>query len=76
MCGCVRLCTAGIGRNRLLASIRGKLLSSLDLGALIVDGVHFAQHCCVVALGIDIDGAKQPLSLVKGSTENARQRPL
>ena len=29
------------------------------------------MHCCVVALGIDIEGVKHPLSLVEGSTENA-----
>jgi putative transposase len=37
----------------------------------MIDGVHFGEHCCVVALGIDIDGVKHPLSLVEGSTENA-----
>ena len=46
-------------------------LSSLDLVAMMVDGVHFGEHCAVVALGIDIDGVKHPLSLVEGSTENA-----
>jgi putative transposase len=46
-------------------------LSSLDLVAMMVDGVHFGEHCWVVALGIDIDGVKHPLSLVEGSTENA-----
>jgi putative transposase len=45
-------------------------LSSLDLVALMIDGVHFGESCCVVALGIDIDGTKHPLSLVEGSTEN------
>ncbi len=45
-------------------------LTSLDLVALMVDGVHFGEHLCVVALGIDIDGTKHPLSLVEGSTEN------
>lgn len=35
------------------------------------DGVHFAESCCVVALGIDIEGTKHPLALVEGSTENA-----
>ncbi len=45
-------------------------LSGLDLVALMVDGVHFADHLCVVALGIDIDGIKHPLALVEGSTEN------
>jgi transposase-like protein len=33
--------------------------------------VHFAESCCVVALGIDLDGTKHPLALVEGSTENA-----
>jgi transposase-like protein len=46
-------------------------LSGLDLVALMIDGVHFAESCCVVALGIDIDGNKHPLALVEGSTENA-----
>jgi transposase-like protein len=46
-------------------------LSGLDLVALMVDGVHFAEHLCVVALGIGIDGTKHPLALVEGSTENA-----
>jgi transposase-like protein len=32
--------------------------------------VHFGEHCCVVALGIGIDGTKYPLSLAEGSTEN------
>ncbi len=54
-----------------LASLMGAELSHLDLVALMVDGVHFAGHCCVVALGIDIDGTKHPLGVVEGSTENA-----
>ena len=45
-------------------------LSELDLVALMIDGVHFADHLCVVALGIGIDGTKHPLALVEGSTEN------
>jgi transposase-like protein len=54
-----------------LAELLAADVSGLDLVALMVDGVHFAEHCCVVALGIDIDGVKHPLSLVEGSTENA-----
>jgi putative transposase len=54
-----------------LAALLGADLAGLDLVALMVDGVHFGEHCCVVALGIDIDGVKHPLSLVEGSTENA-----
>jgi transposase-like protein len=52
----------------------GELLSAplaeLDLVALMIDGVHFGEHLCVVALGIGIDGTKHPLGLVEGSTEN------
>src|SRR3954453_6407312 len=46
-------------------------LSGLDLVAFMVDGVHFADHVCVVALGITIDGMKVPLAIEEGSTENA-----
>jgi len=46
-------------------------LSELDLVALMIDGVHFADHLCVVALGIGIDGTKHPLGLAEGDTENA-----
>lgn len=45
-------------------------LSGLDLVAIMIDGAVFGEHTCVVALGIDIDGTKHPLSLVEGSTEN------
>ena len=54
-----------------LAELLSADLSGLDLVALMIDGVHFAESCCVVALGIDIDGVKHPLALVEGSTENA-----
>jgi len=54
-----------------LAQLLAADLSTLDLVGLMIDGVHFGEHCCVVALGIGIDGTKHPLSLVEGSTENA-----
>jgi transposase-like protein len=47
-------------------------LSGLDLVAVMIDGVGFAEHLCVVALGIDSAGVKHPLGLIEGSTENAR----
>jgi len=53
-----------------LADLLARDLSSLDLVAVMIDGVYFADHLCVVALGIDIDGTKHPLGLVEGSTEN------
>jgi putative transposase len=54
-----------------LAELLSADLSELDLVCLLVDGVHFGEHTCVVALGIAIDGTKHPLALVEGSTENA-----
>jgi putative transposase len=54
-----------------LADLLARDLSGLDLVALMVDGVHFGDHLCVVALGIGIDGTKHPLAVVEGSTENA-----
>ena len=32
----------------------------------MIDGVHFGEHLCVVALGIGIDGAKHPLGAGRG----------
>lgn len=54
-----------------LAELMAADLSGLDVVALMVDGVHFAGHCCVVALGVDVDGTKHPLGVVEGDTENA-----
>jgi putative transposase len=53
-----------------LAELLSADLSTLDLVCLMIDGVHFGEHTCVVALGIDLDGTKHPLALVEGSTEN------
>jgi putative transposase len=54
-----------------LAELLSQVLSGLDLVALMIDGLHFAESRCVVALGIGIDGVKHPLAVVEGSTENA-----
>ena len=54
-----------------LAELLAQDLTALDLVALLVDGVKVAEHCCVVALGITIDGTKVPLGLAEGATENA-----
>src|SRR4029453_12760453 len=43
----------------------------LDLVALLIDGIRVAEHTCVVALGITLDGTKVPLALAEGATENA-----
>ena len=57
--------------ERALGEMMSADLTGLDLVALMIDGVHFAEHCCVVALGIALDGTKHPLAVVEGATENA-----
>ncbi len=57
--------------ERALDELMNAALVELDLVAIMIDGVHFAEHLCVVALGINADGTKIPLGLVEGSTENA-----
>jgi putative transposase len=54
-----------------LGRLMTRRLDDLDLVAFFVDGVHFGEHTCVVALGVDIDGVKHPLAVEEGSTENA-----
>src|SRR5438132_8414910 len=54
-----------------LAELMAADLSGLDLVAIMIDGLVFAGHMVIVALGIDIDGHKHPLALIEGDTENA-----
>ena len=56
--------------ERALAELMAADLTSIDLVALMVDGIRFAEHTCIVALGITGDGTKVPLGVVEGSTEN------
>jgi putative transposase len=54
-----------------LAELLAQDLTALDLVVLMVDGIRVAEHTCVVALGITLDGTKIPLALAEGATENA-----
>lgn len=46
-------------------------LGDLGIKVLMIDGVHMADHCMLVALGIGADGVKTPLGLWEGATESA-----
>ena len=47
-------------------------LGELDLLVVQIDSIHITQDLILVAaIGIDGDGAKHPLGLVEGATENA-----
>lgn len=54
-----------------LVAWRSTALDTLDLVALLIDGVHIGEHCIVAALGIDQTGQKHALGVWDGSTENA-----
>ena len=60
-----------IGTERRLVELMQRDLSGLKLVALLIDGVHFAEQVVLAAVGIDVDGAKPPLGLREGATENA-----
>jgi len=60
-----------VGTQRRLTELMRRDLSGLKLVALLIDGVHFAEHVVLAGVGIDIDGAKHPLGLREGATENA-----
>jgi putative transposase len=54
-----------------LAELMARRLDDLDLAAFMVDGAHFGERACVVALGIGIDGVKHPPGVEEGSAGNA-----
>ena len=54
-----------------LDALNGRSLSEWNFAALYIDGTSFADHTCIVALGIEKDGTKRILGVREGATENA-----
>ena len=59
------------GTERQLAELMSRSLEGLTLTVLMIDGVHFADHVVLAAVGIDERGDKHVLGLREGATENA-----
>lgn len=59
------------GTQKKLDELISRDLSALQFIAIIIDGVHFADHVVLVALGIDENGHKIVLGLHEGATENS-----
>ena len=59
-----------VGTQKKLAELMRRKLSGLKLLAVMIDGVHFAEHVVLVAIGIDLGGKKHVLGLREGATEN------
>ncbi len=53
-----------------LAQFTARKLDEVDLVAMFIDGIEFAGHSVLIALGVTIDGTKTPLGIWAGSTEN------
>jgi len=53
-----------------LAQFVTRKLDDVDLVAMFIDGIEFAGHSVIIALGVTIDGSKAPLGIWAGSTEN------
>ena len=60
-----------VGTANKLAALMKRKLSALKLLAVMIDGVHFAEHMVLAAVGIDLNGKKHVLGLRDGATENA-----
>jgi putative transposase len=56
--------------ERQMAEWLGRDLGGLELGVLMIDGVHIDEHVMLVVLGIDADGKKHVLGVREGATEN------
>jgi transposase-like protein len=53
-----------------LTELLSRDLADLEVAALMIDGIVFAECCCVVALAITADGTKVPVGLWDGDSEN------
>jgi putative transposase len=54
-----------------LGELMGRRLDDVRLAVMMLDGLEIAERTHVVALAITTEGAKVPLGLWEGSTENA-----
>lgn len=60
-----------VGTARKLSALLERKLSGLQLIAVMIDGVRFADHVVLAAVGIDSGGEKHVLGLREGATENS-----
>jgi putative transposase len=60
-----------VGTERKLAALLQRKLGGLQLIAVMIDSVRFADHVVLAAVGIDSGGNKHVLGLREGATENA-----
>jgi transposase-like protein len=54
-----------------LDALNGRSLADWTFAVIYIDGTGFADHTCVVAMGLEEAGDKRILGVVEGATENA-----
>jgi putative transposase len=54
-----------------LVQMMSRDISEVPLCAVMIDGIHLAEHLVLVALGIDEQGEKHVLGLYEGAAENS-----
>lgn len=54
-----------------LAEFVSRRLDALDIVAIFIDGIVIAGNTVLIALGVNVDGIKEPLGIWGGSTENS-----
>ena len=54
-----------------LDAMNGRSLAEWTFAAIYIDGTNFADHTCIIAMGLTSDGTKRILGVVEGATENA-----
>ncbi len=59
-----------VATAKALDELLARDLSAVNAAVLMIDGVLFADTCCVAALVITADGTKIPVGLWDGDTEN------
>lgn len=60
------------GTQKKLDELMGRDLSQYSFLDIMIDGIHFADHVVLVALGITNGGEKVILGIHEGATENSR----
>ncbi len=54
-----------------LDSLNGRSLSDWTFVSVFIDGKSFAEHMCLVVMGITLEGGKKILGVREGASENA-----
>jgi putative transposase len=76
-CDAVGVSKSSISREFVLASVEEckrlleRRFDEVDILIIYIDGIVFAEHSIIAAVGVDINGYKHVLGIAEGATENS-----